>query len=300
MPTRSFTGNAGPMKGFVPKGNYSLRGGATSSAAAPSYNGAPAATGELDDTAQMGAEPTDSRDVTAGELSSNEQTSSGYGYDVAWMLPLRPAAFVGTGPTPAPAQPSVNQDVSADQVIKTPSPAGGAEAPTRFVFYYSGEAGESLVSNGAIQHAFFSSDVEVESGSITKVGSVTLTLGGSSTYIGGTTINAGTLTLGDAVTYVASIPTFDLSRNIGMIIGNGETKPAPSSFAGVVAFTGSSGTLLLDHSSDFSGTVAGCPARTPSIFRISTSPRRRREAIPAPTQAARSQSATARTPPISR
>jgi len=42
-----------------------------------------------------------------------------------------------------------------------------------------------------------------------------------------------------------------------MIIGNGETKPAPSSFAGVVAFTGSSGTLLLDHSSDFSGTVAG-------------------------------------------
>jgi hypothetical protein len=171
----------------------------------------------------MGADPTDQSAAT-GNLGGADQLGKGYGYDVAWMLPLGPAAFVDIGIEPPPAPPTSNHNVSANQVIGTSGPTGGLEPPGRVVFYFSGEAGESVVSNVGASIIFVSSGAS------------------ATTADGATSIAIGTL---------------DLGQNIGMIIGGGETKPAPSSFAGVVAFTGSSGTLLLDHSSGFTGTVAG-------------------------------------------
>lgn len=225
-----FAEGAAPMKDFVPKGNHALRPYGTSSGPTAFDNGAPVAGGELDDTAQIGAGSTNQSD-TAGQFGGAGQIDGGYGYDFSWMLPLRPAAVVGTGPTPAPA-PSVNPHQSADQVIAPPSPTGGQEAPARFYFSSEG-AGETMSLGGAAGQLV---SISPEMGAIT---------------------GSGSIASGGVVTYVVSMPNIDLSRNIGMIIGNGETKPAPSSFGGVVAFTGSSGTLLLDPSSGFTGTVAG-------------------------------------------
>ena len=71
--------------------------------------------------------------------------------------------------------------------------------------------------------------------------------------------SGGTITMsgGSDFTAIASSTLTLVSSNILLAIGSEQTAHISSPFNGATAFLGTSGTLLLDHSSDFTGTVAG-------------------------------------------
>jgi hypothetical protein len=80
---------------------------------------------------------------------------------------------------------------------------------------------------------------------------------GSADGAGGTLINAGTITTnGDGAFQIVFNPNI-VQLQIGIAIPNGQTAHISSPSSAPAAFIGSSGTLLLDHSSDLTGTVAG-------------------------------------------
>jgi len=88
---------------------------------------------------------------------------------------------------------------------------------------------------------------------LAKVGSGTLTLTGTNTYTGGTTISAGTLQLGDDTTLTGSI-VGNITNNSALIVAN----PANLTLAGAISGTGTlakngAGTLILTGASTFSG-----------------------------------------------
>jgi autotransporter-associated beta strand protein/probable HAF family extracellular repeat protein len=85
----------------------------------------------------------------------------------------------------------------------------------------AGSDNSNTTFNGTIQDG-------VSTTALTKIGTGTLTLTGANSYTGGTTIAAGTLELGSG-----------------------------ASIRGGVTFSGTTGTLKLDNSSSFAGTVAG-------------------------------------------
>ncbi len=99
------------------------------------------------------------------------------------------------------------------------------------------------------------SGVIAGTGSLTKSGPGTLTLSGSSSFSGTTTISAGTLQLGDGTTNNGSVAG-NITDNAALAFAN----PNAQSYAGVISGTGSltksgPGTLTLSGSSSFSGTT---------------------------------------------
>jgi autotransporter-associated beta strand protein len=217
------------MNNFVPKGNHSPNVRGTSSGPTPSSNGALVTGGELDDTAQIGADPTD-QNATAGDLSGAGQLGIGYGYPVAPMLPggdgaaipnthagsnhpsspastlvgaVSPppaAALVSAGPPPAPApaqpssnqnqpQPTVNQNQSPDKVIAPPTPTGSLQAPVQSVFYYFFDGADATVGFGGFNPGIL---VSTGAGAITGSGGITKGDAGTLPLSGSNTYSGGT------------------------------------------------------------------------------------------------------------
>ncbi len=111
-----------------------------------------------------------------------------------------------------------------------------------------------LVNNSAVAYAIGGNPI-AGSAALTKNGTNALTLAGTNTYTGGTTISAGTLQLGDGVSS-NGVVAGNITDNASLIFAN----PNNQAYAGVISGSGTvtklgAGTLTLSGSSAFSGNL---------------------------------------------
>ena len=194
-------------------------------------------------------------DVTAAQLSQLSY-QSGSGADTLWV-----AAYDGTmwgnwsnsftvtapidsGPTVTPTNSEIksfaNQSFAASSLFSYSDPFGSPA--TQYDFWNTGDGGGHFVLNGtalgANQHNIISA---------TQLGQLSYQVGtGSDTIWVGA--NDGTVWGGWSKGFTISDPP---------AVAAGETITLGSAFAGTVSFLSDTGTLKLENSSSFAGTVAG-------------------------------------------
>jgi fibronectin-binding autotransporter adhesin len=131
---------------------------------------------------------------------------------------------------------------------------------TQTVAALAGSGGASLVLNqttlttgGDNSDRTFAGSISGTYGSLVKIGSGTLTLAGSNTYTGLTTVAAGTLRLGDGLSANGSM-TGNISNSASLVFAN----PFAISYSGAIDGSGTltktgSGTLLLAGANSYTG-----------------------------------------------
>ena len=159
-----------------------------------------------------------------------------------------------------------NSSALSGSTVVAPTPGNLTFATNVYAFTFGGLSGSqnlSLQNNGAVALTVGANNASttyagalIGSGSLTKTGSGMLTLIGSSTYSGVTTISSGTLRFGDGISGHdgSLVATGGISNNAALVYNlNG-----PQTYAGIISGTGTltktgSGTLVLANANTFSG-----------------------------------------------
>ena len=194
-------------------------------------------------------------DVTAAQLSQLSY-QSGSGADTLWVAAFdgmqwgnwsssfSVTAPIDSGPTVTPTNSEIksfaNQSFAASSLFSYSDPFGSPA--TQYDFWNTGDGGGHFVLNGtalgANQHNIISA---------TQLGQLSYQVGtGSDTIWVGA--NDGTVWGGWSKGFTISDPP---------AVAAGETITLGSAFAGTVSFLSDTGTLKLENSSSFAGTVAG-------------------------------------------
>jgi fibronectin-binding autotransporter adhesin len=142
--------------------------------------------------------------------------------------------------------------VSGNSLSESGSP-GQVSGSTMFL--YGGNTTISVSNNGipqTISGSITDDNVDGNPGAITKSGAGTLYLTGANTYVGGTTISAGTLQIGTGA--AAGSIAGNVTDNAALVFD----RPDTISFGGVISGSGSvtqsgSGTLMLTQANSYSG-----------------------------------------------
>ena len=159
-----------------------------------------------------------------------------------------------------------NSSALSGSTVVAPTPGNLTFATNVYDFTFGGLSGSqnlSLQNNGAVALTVGANNASttyagalIGSGSLTKTGSGMLTLIGSSTYSGVTTISSGTLRFGDGISGHdgSLVATGGISNNAALVYNlNGS-----QTYAGIISGTGTltktgSGTLVLTNANTFSG-----------------------------------------------
>ena len=198
-------------------------------------------------------------DVTAAQLSQlSYQSGSGAdtlqvrAYDglkwSSWSNSFTVRAPIDTGPTVTPTNASLkslaNQTFAASSLIRYSDPFGSPA--TQYDFWNSGGGGGHFVLNGAVLPA-------------KQDNIITAAQLGQLSYVVGTGTDTLRVKANDGTVWGGWSKSFTISDPPA--IAAGQTLTLGSAYAGTVDFVSDTGTLKLEDSSSFAGTVAGLHGR---------------------------------------
>ena len=259
--------------------NYFLYGVGTTSGPELTYDGAAIVDGETAGWVPIGAVQTASGYDVAWEIpGANEYTVWSTNSSGAYTGPL--IGYVSGSSTALESlEPVFNQDLNGDGVIGLPPPTviqtdgstSLVQAGSNYFLYGVGTtSGPELTYDGA-------AIVDGETAGWVPIGAVQTASGydvaweipGANEYTVWSTNSSGAYT-GPLIGFVSGSsaaleslePVFNQDLNGDGVIGEttiaaGTTTEIPSAYSGTITFAGSTGTLQLDSSSSFNGTVAG-------------------------------------------